>query len=173
MELKDTAELMCSVDYKNRFRAEYWQVKIRLEKLEKMLEMWDKSKLTHAPGCARETYLAQKKSMETYIEVLETRAAIEAIDLAVGQSDDDVLSKMFHSVGKDKALRWLVTSCTSAASASLALLTGAVSEKTVKVELGDLFVAMSIVLEGMGSRKEVEQSAMQALKAAMMILDVK
>ena len=29
MELKDTIELMTSDDYKDRFRAEYWQTKIR------------------------------------------------------------------------------------------------------------------------------------------------
>ena len=32
MELKDTIELMQSDDYKERFKAEYYQVKIRLEK---------------------------------------------------------------------------------------------------------------------------------------------
>ena len=29
MELKDTIELMNSSDYKERFKAEYWQTKIR------------------------------------------------------------------------------------------------------------------------------------------------
>lgn len=33
MELKDTIELMQSEDYKERFKAEYYQVKIHLEKL--------------------------------------------------------------------------------------------------------------------------------------------
>lgn len=33
MELKETVELMNSVDYKDRFIAEYHQVKIRYEKL--------------------------------------------------------------------------------------------------------------------------------------------
>lgn len=33
MELKETIELMCSSDYKERFVAEYRQVKIRYEKL--------------------------------------------------------------------------------------------------------------------------------------------
>ena len=35
MELKDTIELMKSNDYKDRFKAEYYQVKIRREKLQK------------------------------------------------------------------------------------------------------------------------------------------
>lgn len=30
-DLKDTVELMTSSDYKDRFRAEYWQTKIRAE----------------------------------------------------------------------------------------------------------------------------------------------
>ena len=33
MELKDTIDLMNSPDYKERFKAEYMQVKIRYEKL--------------------------------------------------------------------------------------------------------------------------------------------
>ena len=37
MELKDTVELMTSEDYKERFRAEYWQTKIRYDRLMNML----------------------------------------------------------------------------------------------------------------------------------------
>lgn len=36
MELKDTIELMNSSDYKERFKAEYLQVKIRYDKLHKI-----------------------------------------------------------------------------------------------------------------------------------------
>lgn len=42
MELADTAEMMMSEDYKERFRAEYGQVAIRHQKLKAMLEKWDK-----------------------------------------------------------------------------------------------------------------------------------
>ena len=35
MELKDTIELMTSEDYKERFKAEYLQLKIRIEGLRK------------------------------------------------------------------------------------------------------------------------------------------
>ena len=38
MELKDTIELMQSEDYKDRFKAEYFQLKIRYDKLKAMLE---------------------------------------------------------------------------------------------------------------------------------------
>lgn len=45
MELADTAEMMMSEDYKERFRAEYGQVAIRHQKLKAMLEKWDKGSL--------------------------------------------------------------------------------------------------------------------------------
>ena len=35
MELKDTIDLMTSEDYKDRFKAEYYQTKIRYDKLHK------------------------------------------------------------------------------------------------------------------------------------------
>ena len=44
MELKDTATLMVSSNYKERFKAEYYQLKIRLEKLKCMLQKWDNGK---------------------------------------------------------------------------------------------------------------------------------
>ena len=36
MELKDTIDLMQSDDYKERFKAEYYQAKIRYDKLDAM-----------------------------------------------------------------------------------------------------------------------------------------
>ena len=53
MELKDTVELMNSSDYKDRFKAEYWQTKIRYEKLRKMLIKWDAGTLEFTPTCRR------------------------------------------------------------------------------------------------------------------------
>lgn len=38
MNLSDTVELMNSADYKDRFKAEYYQVVIRYQKLKAMLE---------------------------------------------------------------------------------------------------------------------------------------
>ena len=37
MEMKETIELMQSSDYKDRFKAEYYQTRIRFEKLTSML----------------------------------------------------------------------------------------------------------------------------------------
>ena len=36
MNLNDTVKMMNSADYKERFKAEYWQIKIRYEKLHRM-----------------------------------------------------------------------------------------------------------------------------------------
>ena len=40
MELKDTIELMNSAEYKDRFKAEYYQLKIRHEGLSKILNSY-------------------------------------------------------------------------------------------------------------------------------------
>lgn len=54
MELKDTIELMKSNDYKDRFKAEYYQLKIRKEKLLKMVDNWNSLKFK--PTCSKEFY---------------------------------------------------------------------------------------------------------------------
>lgn len=38
MELKETDWMMCSANYKERFKAEYYQIVIRYTKLKKMLD---------------------------------------------------------------------------------------------------------------------------------------
>ena len=81
MFLEETAELMLNADYKDRFKAEYYQLKIRLEKLEAMLEKWDKNELDFIPTCERSIYNDQIKFMQGYLEVLEKRAKIEEVTL--------------------------------------------------------------------------------------------
>lgn len=81
MELTDTAELMASTDYKDRFKAEYRQVAIRCEKLNAMLERWDKGGLNFTPTCPRSLYELQVRAMEDYIAVLQARAVIEGVAL--------------------------------------------------------------------------------------------
>ena len=81
MELKDTVELMNSEDYKNRFKAEYYQVYIRFVKLKAMIEKLDKDELDFEPTCPYSTYEMQIKAMRDYISVLEARAVMENIDL--------------------------------------------------------------------------------------------
>lgn len=81
MELKDTIELMNSSDYNDRFKAEYQQVKIRHEKLHKMLVKWDAGTLDFEPTCSKALLMEQERYMREYIRCLETRAEIEGVDL--------------------------------------------------------------------------------------------
>jgi hypothetical protein len=72
---------MCSSDYKERFVAEYFQAKIRYEKLMAMLEKWDNNSLEFTPTCPREIYTFQVKGMKDYLDSLVIRAKLENIDL--------------------------------------------------------------------------------------------
>ena len=80
-ELQETASMMCSADYKERFKAEYYQLQTRTEKLGKMVKAWDKGELKFQPTCPRSTYDLQLRAMHDYMAVLELRANVEGIDL--------------------------------------------------------------------------------------------
>lgn len=79
--LNDSALLMVSTDYKERFLAEYIQLKTRLEGLKTMLHNWDNEQLSFIPSCPRSTYDLQVEAMTKYLAVLEARAKIEDINL--------------------------------------------------------------------------------------------
>ena len=81
MELKDTIELMNSRDYKERFKAEYLQAKIRYDKLDAMTVKYEAGTLNFEPSCPLELLKEQKKYMENYIRTLRIRAEIEKIAL--------------------------------------------------------------------------------------------
>ena len=81
MELIETVELMQNVNYKKRFLAEYYQLKIRIEKLEAMVNKWDKEELDFSPTCDREIYDDQLYYMRGYLNILKNRAEIEGIEL--------------------------------------------------------------------------------------------
>ena len=83
MQLSETTKMMCSEDYKERFKAEYLQLASRCEGLKEMLSKWDKGELRFAPTCPRSIYNMQVDAMETYISILEARAVIEKIELEV------------------------------------------------------------------------------------------
>ena len=80
-ELKETVDLMLSNDYKERFLAEFMQLKIRYEKLRAMLNKWDEGELNFEPTCPREMYDRQIEGMEMYLDVLADRAALEGVEL--------------------------------------------------------------------------------------------
>lgn len=79
--LAATSALMVSEDYKDRFKAEYIQVKNRYEGLNRMVNNWDNSNLKFTPTCPRATYNFQLRAMKDYLDILEIRAKIEGIDL--------------------------------------------------------------------------------------------
>ena len=79
--LKDTVEMMVSDDYKERFVAEYTQLKIRYDKLYAVLEKYAADKLDFKPTCPIEILYEQLDHMGAYLSVLETRAKYENIQL--------------------------------------------------------------------------------------------
>lgn len=81
MELEDTVDLMNSEDYKDRFKAEYFQTKIRYDKLDKMLIKHKAGVLDFTPNCLIEILENQLYYMKQYLDTLRTRAEIEAIEL--------------------------------------------------------------------------------------------
>lgn len=80
-DLKETVTLMQSDDYKERFKAEYYQTKIRYTKLHNMIVKYDANKLDFTPTCNIDLLRTQKSAMGQYLYCLEVRAAIEEIEL--------------------------------------------------------------------------------------------
>ena len=81
MELERLIELMKSEDYKDRFRAEYYQLEDRIDKLENMLEKYKAGTLNFTPSCSYELLSYQLQTMNVYKRVLEERAEIEGIEI--------------------------------------------------------------------------------------------
>lgn len=90
MEFKDTIEMMMSEDYKERFKAEYYQTKIRYEKLKKfntkikaaeMTGFMDNAVEMPKHDCPVDLLREQQAVMGNYLHILEIRAVIEGIDL--------------------------------------------------------------------------------------------
>lgn len=81
INLSDTIKYMESADFKDRFIAEYAQLKIRLDKLIAMVEKHKNGVLEFTPICPIEILEKQIEIMEEYLEVLKQRALIEHIKL--------------------------------------------------------------------------------------------
>lgn len=79
--LADTIPYMNSSDYKDRFIGEYWQTKIRYDKLHDMTVRYEAGKLNFTPTCPLDLLKEQKKYMGMYLNKLEIRAVLEEIDL--------------------------------------------------------------------------------------------
>ena len=86
-ELKDTAKMMQSGDYKERFKAEYYQAKIRYEKLKnfntkiEVAEEWNADFKGPKHDCPSALLDRQQRIMGEYLHVLEIRAVMEGIEL--------------------------------------------------------------------------------------------
>lgn len=78
---------MCSEDYKERFKAEYYQTKLRYTKLKKFNAKIEAAhrmpKVIDMPkhDCPADMLIEQEFIMGDYLHILEVRAAIEGIEL--------------------------------------------------------------------------------------------
>jgi hypothetical protein len=91
----DTVEGMLSSDYKERFKAEYQQTKIRYEKLKAFNNKIEAARLTTCDpfvsyakrvdepkhDCPEEMLRNQQRIMGEYLHILEVRAVVEGIEL--------------------------------------------------------------------------------------------
>lgn len=85
MELKDTVEMMLSDDYKERLKAEYWQTKIRYEKLKNSCNLIEAAQFVDNQipkyDNTLELLRRQQRHMGEYLHVLELRVIIEHVDI--------------------------------------------------------------------------------------------
>lgn len=85
--LEETKKLMMSKNYRERFIAEYWQTKIRYEKLKtfnvqiEAAELCPENIREPIHDCPNELLREQQRIMGEYLHILELRAYIEDIDL--------------------------------------------------------------------------------------------
>lgn len=79
MELRDTVELMNSKDFVDRFKAEYYQLDIRIKKLEYTLNNWNNLKFV--PKCPKQVLMDQLANMKKYRDSLDTRCIYEDIKI--------------------------------------------------------------------------------------------
>lgn len=80
-KLPFTALGMQSKGYKERFKAEYLQLKIRMDGLSAVLEKYKKGTLNFTPSCSYDLLNGQLKAMDLYASYLEDRASVEDINL--------------------------------------------------------------------------------------------
>ncbi len=117
LQLIDTAELMCSGDYRDRFVAEYIQTKIRYEKLKAFntkIEASVRTSQSDSPfpepkhDCPAGLLREQEAAMGEYLHILEVRALIEDIDLEDAQK---YLSEEATARAQEKRGGWTVCEC--------------------------------------------------------------
>lgn len=80
-ELKETTDLMLSDDYKDRFKAEFYQLNIRITKLEIFIRRVRNKELNFKPTCPIGLLEEQLRAMKAYQSILYSRATEENITL--------------------------------------------------------------------------------------------
>ena len=68
-------------DYKERFKAEYYQLKYRYQKLKAMLSSYHEGTLSFTPDNPISLLEMQAGTMSDYLTILEARAVLEKIEL--------------------------------------------------------------------------------------------
>lgn len=78
---EESADMMLSPDYRQRFKAEVRQTLTRLDKLTAMLERAEKGTLDFTPTCPLFLLRKQADAMNEYLQCLYLRARLENIKL--------------------------------------------------------------------------------------------
>lgn len=80
LDFESTVEGMLSKDYKERFKAELKQLRIRVFKLQDLIIRFHKGGLDFELSCPIWILVMQLQAMQNYLDILYQRADIEGID---------------------------------------------------------------------------------------------
>lgn len=108
IELKNTVNMMISDDYRERFKAEFWQTLIRYRKLSFQLAGWDIAPFIHQSD--RKTLERQAELLAGLLYIYMKRAILEQVDLFVGDFSPfltfkDPLDQLMEKLEKEKRLQ--------------------------------------------------------------------
>lgn len=67
--------------WKERFKKEYYELRERFQKLDMMIDQYEKGQLEFEPKCPIDLLKRQRSVMWEYLSILEQRAKIEEIKL--------------------------------------------------------------------------------------------
>ena len=81
MNILDTIPLMQSKEYKDRSKAEYYQLKIRHDRLSDMLTKYREGTLDFTPNCPYDLLHEQLVYMKGYLSILEERVKLGDFEL--------------------------------------------------------------------------------------------
>ena len=81
MNILDTISLMQSKEYKDRAKAEYYQLKIRWNNLQALLVKYREGTLGFTPNCPYDLLHAQLVYMKGYLSILEERIKLGDFEL--------------------------------------------------------------------------------------------